>query len=245
MSMIVTMTTPYGIVMAADHQITQFPKREQVSGGLNVQDHINKLLANNVQNICDQIYEKNKNFYKPLTKSAKKLFAIGDNMAFSTGKVLHTKEFYPVELLAEQFCRKNTFTKPEDVAKSLFDFMCSKDDGMDLYIHLAGYNKDNDGFIPEFYDINIVEKKCKYLGCTGFQYAGANDYFTLYTERLASQVMFYTVQDAINICRLAIDMSRRLGRYLDFEETISEDEDVIAITIDGLQWIKRAKLEVR
>ena len=239
MSYIVTMLTQGGIVMAADRQITQFPTKEKIES-----DMPNELFA--VQHVCDLLYEKNKNFYKPLTKSARKLFTIGDNMAFSMGQELLTKDFYPVELLADQFCRKNTFDKPTDAAQSLFDFMCSKDENMNLYIHFAGYDKSNtERFTPEFYDIKISEKKCEFMGHTGFMYAGANDYFTPYTEKLANQIMVYTVQDAIDICQLAIDMSRRLGRYLDFKETISPDEEIVAITPNGIQWVKKSKLEAR
>jgi hypothetical protein len=116
---------------------------------------------------------------------------------------------------------------------------------MDLYIHLAGYDKENDYFIPEFYEIKIAEGKCEFKGNTGFMYAGANDYFTPFTSKIANQIMMYSVQDAVDICCLAIEMSRKLGRYMDFTETISEDFEIIVITLDGLQWVKKAKLEVK
>jgi hypothetical protein len=242
------MLTHGGIVMAADRQISQFPKQEKIASCLPLPpniNHINNFLIDNVQQICDSVYEKNKDFYKVATKSTKKLFAVSNNIAFSTGQTLHTKEFYPVELLADQFCRKNTFDKPKDAAQSLFEFMSSKDDVMDLHIHLAGYDKEKDYFIPEFYEIKTAEGKCEYKGNTGFLYAGANDYFTPFTRKIGSQVMIYSIQDAVDICCLAIEMNRKLGLYMDFQEIISEDYEIIVITLDGLQWVKKAKLEVK
>jgi hypothetical protein len=248
MSYIVTMLTQGGIVMAADRMIIQSPITHNITGGLPLQsmNHINEFLSRNVQQIVSQLDESNRNFYRVGTKSTKKLFTVGDNIAFSTGQQLHTtKEFYPVELLAEKFCRKNTFLNPKDIAQSLFEYMSAADETMDLVIHLAGYDKGNEDFIPEFYEIKIAEKKCEFMGHTGFMYAGGNDYFTPFTSKIANQVMIYTVQDAVDICCLAIDMSRKLGRYVDLKETISEDYEVIAITMEGLQWVKKAKLEVK
>lgn len=248
MSYIVTMLTQGYIVMAADRQICHFPVKEKIAGRAPTPEnmiYLNEFLTNNVQRICDDIYEKYQNHYNVLTKSAKKLFTVNDNIAFSTGQKLYTRELCPVELLADQFCRKNTFEKPADTAKSLFDFMCSKDAAMDLTIHLAGYDKNKELFTPEFYEINILQKTCERWGSTGLVFAGANDYFSPFVDKIANQIKLYTVQDAVDICCFAIDMSRKLQKYVDFQEVISEDYDVLAITANGLQWVKKAKLEAR
>jgi hypothetical protein len=122
--------------------------------------------------------------------------------------------------------------------------MCSADDTMDLTIHFAGYDKSYGFFLPELYEINILQKIFKYHGNTGIAVAGANDYFMPFTEKIKEQINLYNLQDAVDICCLAIDMSRRLEKHIDFRETIS-DFDMVAITLDGLQWLKKAKLEVR
>jgi hypothetical protein len=80
----------------------------------------------------------------------------------------------------------------------------------------------------------------------GFIYAGSNEYFQPFADRLniRKTILEYSLQDAANICKPAIDMSRGLERYLDFNEAVSEDIEMIAVTIDGIKWIKKAELSI-
>jgi hypothetical protein len=187
-------------------------------------------------------------FSKPLTKSAKKLFTIGDNIGVCMGQAMYTQKRFPLDLLVGNFCKTNTFDKPKDAAEQLFEYLRSKDENLNTILHVAGYNKTNGEFpMPEIWHVDMENKKVSFFNNLGFLYGGANDYFKPFSDRIntSTALLDYSLQDAVDISKFAIDMSRSLERYLDFSELISPDIEMIAITIHGIQWVLKKELECK
>jgi len=98
--------------------------------------------------------------------------------------------------------------------------------------------------MPEIYFLNTQDGKITDLRNYGFWCRGANQYFDRYQEKINVNIHSYTLQDAIDITRFAFDTSRGLGRYLDKEDLISDDMEIIAITPYGIEWVQKKELEL-
>jgi len=55
----------------------------------------------------------------------------------------------------------------------------------------------------------------------------------------------YTLQDAADISKFAIDTVRGLDRFIDFQDCVSEKIEMIAITRDDLKWLIKQELECK
>ena len=239
MSYITAMVLCDGIVMAADRQITQ-------SAGMK---KINPQTANNTaeQQVIELVNRKldSINFDKPLTRSAKKLFTIGDNVGVAQGQNMFSSKGLPINMFVDAFCRRNNFVSPKEAAEKLLEYLRTIDSTADTIFMVAGYDKSKpDVLTGDAWHINVRDNECCLMNNPGFSYAGANDYFLEFSNKIndLSKIMNYSLQDGINICKLAIDTSRGLERYIDFNEAISDEIEMIVVTIDGIKWIKKAEL---
>jgi hypothetical protein len=191
------------------------------------------------------VLHQSTSYSRPIPKTDKKLFAKVDNIGLAMGKTMHTSKKFPVNLLVSSFCKKNNFDTPKEAVEKLLEYLRSKDPEMDTIILLAGYDKTSEEFpLPEMYHISVKNNAASFYGNMGFLYAGNNDYFKPYSDRIRQEqnILDYSLQDAVDICQLATHMSRELDRLIDFRDTVSEDIEMIAITLDGIQWIKKAEL---
>lgn len=186
---------------------------------------------------------------KPLTKTARKLFTMGDNIGIVMGQAMYTESQIPVSVFIDHFCATNTFDGPEQAAIKLLELLHRVGGNIDTYVFLAGYDKSKpDQLTPEIYHFEVNKGTLHGGSDVSFCYAGANAYFKPFSERLNADklsLLNYSLQDALNICMLATDMSRGLEKYLDFNQEISDDVEIIAITPRGIQWVRKAELEVK
>jgi len=243
MSYITTMGVPSGVIMAADRQITQ---KAQIQTELPEGRNDNEtFILNTIARTYEPTFAMLKNYARPISRTVKKLFTIGDNIGVNMGQTLHTKEGIPVSVFMDYFCRTKSFDDPEIAAKELCNYLHGIDGNMDTIIHLAGYDKtEPDILTPEVYRISIKENTVFSMKNYGFHYAGYNDYFLQHCEKIDENIFKYSLQDAADICNFAITMCRTLSKYLDFNSGISDDIEMIAITHNGIQWIKKAELKL-
>ena len=224
MSYITTMAVPEGVIMAADRMIVEY------IGELGFE-------------APDGFREATKDYNRPLTRTAKKLFAIGGNIGGIIGQTMYTNQGLPVSMFIDHFCNNNDFDEPRQAAEKLAEYIHGIDGNMDTIMVLAGYNRNTpDVLSSESYNIVIKTKEVERLSSFGFCYAGTNSYFGPYNEKINENILRYTLQDAANVCKFATDMSRGLDRYLNFKEAITEDIDMIAITRCGMQWLSGGRL---
>ena len=207
------------------------------------------------ENLFERLFARNQELFNFVrnhseiqTKSARKLFTIGDNIGINMGQAMYTNNRVPVSVLLDWFCRSNTFDKPKEAAEKLLSYLHGVDGNMDTTLMLAGYDKsDPENLLGYVFRIDVKDNEVEPLSNLAFQYAGANDYFKQYCEKINqnTQLCRYTLQDAADICKLAIDTCRKFERYFDFKEAITESIEMIAITHSGIQWLRKAELEVR
>jgi len=245
MSYIVTMGVAEGVIMAADRQITQ-------------RADIGRLNMNTAGNPAEQIVTKMineklailKSFVTPLTRTARKLFTMGDNIGVSMGKSMYNESGIPMAVFVDYFCRTHTFDKPQEAAGELLKYLSNVGGNVDTLLHLAGYNRSQpEQLTPEMYHLDLEANVFSGGSDLAFNYGGFNEYFKPFSDRIndreAKTIFKYSLQDAVDIAKFAIDMSRFLSRYLDFEDAISSDIEMIAITHNGIQWLRKAGLEIR
>jgi len=243
MSYITTMVVCEGIIMAADRQITQTASTRkldlQMANNNTMEQQIASLFNQKLSNLDDL-------FKKPLTRSAKKLFTMGNNIGIAMGQTMYTRNHVSLSIYVDDFCRKHTFDKPKEAAEKLLKYLRNIDDSVDTILFLAGFDNDPELLSGEAYYIKVKDNEYGSMKMPGFNYAGANEYFFDYSNKINARekILSYTLQDAVNICKLATDICRGLERYLDFNEAISDDIEMIAITKDGIQWLKKAELTI-
>jgi hypothetical protein len=198
-----------------------------------------------------------------VSKTIKKLFSIGDNIGVNMGGMALSSS----NLYLEHLSGTKNYDSPIEAARDIMFFFIEdmekavreKKDGMssDTEFYVAGYDKTKAGkktllnpigkwslIDPEIYHISVQNERITSMGCFGFLFRGANSYFNYYCEKINEKIFGYTLQDAVNITKLAFDTSRSLGKYLDGEEYISEDIEMLAITPLGIEWVQKKELEM-
>jgi len=204
-----------------------------------------------IKTINEKLKAVRKSFTTPLTKTARKLFTMGDNIGVCMGQAMYNESGVPMSAFVDYFCRTHTFDKPREAAQELLNYLCEVGgNNIDTLLHLAGYNKSEpEQLTPEMYHLSLETKSFSGGSDLAFNYGGFNEYFKPFSDRIndreAKTIFKYSLQDAADIAKFAIDMSRFLSRYLDFEDGISDDIEMIAITHSGIQWLRKAELEVR
>jgi hypothetical protein len=240
MSFISAMAVPDGIIMMADMQVTLGAFKDDAPG--------------------------------VSTKYAKKLFTMGDNIAVShasrtTGRL--GKYGQDSGGLINEFCRANTFRDPQKATYALYDYIkkggsnahhaenLRKDyelNGEDEYvIFVAGYVRhEGKGLIcPSVYRISTLEEdevKIAYKGCEGFMQCGNMTHVWQYVEKINADKDFLhncTLQDAVDASKIIFDMARGLERLIDHIDTISENFEMLALTPDGVRWLRKHELEIK
>jgi hypothetical protein len=236
-----------GVIMAADRQITQLLGVVEELEATAAKDDIERLT---VKAINEKLNEFKKASLKPITKTARKLFTMSDNIGVSMGNEMYNEQGLPMGVYVDFFCRNNTFDKPHEAAVVLLAYLRKVGGNVDTILHLAGYDKSNiDALSPEMYHLSLKDNKISGGPDLAFWYGGFNDYFKPFYEKINDRekklIFRYSLQDAAIIAKTAIDMSRFLSQYIDFKDGISDDIEMIGITPNGIQWLRKAELEIK
>jgi hypothetical protein len=200
------------------------------------------------------------------TELKRKIFTIGSNIGLVYGGVAGTKDGRTVEQYLERFCKTHSFTNPEEAGFELIFYMkkntelCDvsykEDSYNDTVLYIAGYDNRKKKYIlnssrdtfpkPEIYFVTIKAGQIRFSGDMGFLYAGSYAYIKPFTDKLNTTIAIkqHSLQGAVDFSKLAFDITRGLEKHLDLKTTISDDFEMIAITPYGIQWLRKAELEI-
>jgi hypothetical protein len=144
------------------------------------------------------------------------------------------------------FCNNYSFNDPKGCAESLLHFIRELSQNINAEYHVCGYNPEGKIPLPEFWLVDVKNNmvfdaagKEKY----GINISGANEYFFPYAQRINKNIMFYSLQDAIDVSLFAIEMSMKLEWFIDRDEFISPPIDLLVIEPAGVKWIKQKTLK--
>lgn len=62
-------------------------------------------------------------------------------------------------------------------------------------------------------------------------------------DQINKNMIYYTLQDAVDVTMFAFEMSMKLERFIKLEKHITPPIDVLVITQSGVEWISKKKLE--
>jgi hypothetical protein len=161
-------------------------------------------------------------------------------------------------LSIEQFCEHKHFNGPMEAAEGIHKHIrtdLTESVGTMCVIQIAGYNKSDNK--PAVYTIDyrqgeeIIGKfgneTCKYRGDRGFFHFGCADgYIEQYAEMINKSefIRICSLQEAADWSVLMHSFGKGMIRYMSLRDDISDEIDVIAITPEGIRWLRKPELEV-
>lgn len=243
MSFISSFVVVDGIVMAADSACSMLKM-------MDVDNTKNGNYEQAMQNVLNGSMTRNKNNVigsQVVSKSIEKLWEMKKcPIAISSGHEKITRNTgKSINPYLEQFINTHSYDTPQDAAIGLMLHIQKVDPTIGAIFHVCGYNHSGDVPYPEFYVVNVAtqEVSCGAMGGVGgFNFHGANDYFSQYVPMINENLIHFTLQDAIDITLFAFEMSIKLQRFIKLEEYISPPIDLLVIRQGGIQWIQRKTL---
>jgi hypothetical protein len=243
MSMIVTTVVPSGIVMAADSATTFFTWADMKNISLNnYEEAVKNARAGTVQTTRENILS-----WSTATRYTNKINVIGNNIAILYGNEMMTENNVSLDPVVNNFCLKNKFDNPQKAAQALLEYLRKDYSKQDVTFMIGGY-VDAEIPYPETWHINIKENQLNIMtgkGQYGVVYASANDYFRNFRELINKNAHCFSLQDAIDITMWAFDISMKCERFIDLKRFIWAPIDVLTITQNGVEWVKRKKPEIK
>lgn len=240
MSLIISVYTQQGLVMAADSRLTlSFPRR----------------LGDPSQTIST-----------PTSDSATKLFLLG-SVGVSFCGVADIKKS-PIAGAIEKFAVEHNISDrsldPEATAKELLAYFASHGVSQDTQLHVGGYRVGTTLVEQELWAVNLGTKACQRLNNPAEQGAFwggeidvlqrlLNDVQLLPAGGAAPQPIpffgtpfeWFTLQDAIDFAEYAIRTTIDTMRFQYREKTVGGPVDILVITPSGAQWIARKSLRTQ
>lgn len=239
MSLVISVYTREGIVMAADSRLTlTFPRT--VAG----QSHTVSVTSSD---------------------SAKKLFLTTNRIGISTFGVA-TVNGAPIGGVIESFIvekLKGQDLPPKETAEALLAYLTSIGVSQASSFHVAGYRTVGTTFEQEAVFLDLAAKTITRMNTPGMQganWGGEIDVF----QRLINEVMlvgtlgtaptpiptfavpfeFFTLQDAIDFAGFAMRATIDTMRFQAREKTVGGPVDILMITPDDARWIAQKQLSV-
>jgi len=197
---------------------------------------------------------------------------IGISLTAASQRYVRHGHIYTV--LLNRFCNEHTFSTPREAAFALHDFIysggrdkahveymekCYDLDGEDKYLfHVAGYEIDEKrGLVnPNLYCVNTIHcsdsrKEPVVFAREGKGYIQCE--YEIHIAEFINQINAdkeeafynYSLQNAVDISKTLFDIARGAQRIINRVNTISENFEMIALTPDGIQWLKKYELKVR
>lgn len=241
MSLVITVYTREGIVMAADSRLTlTFPRT--LPG---VPPHTVSVTSSD---------------------SARKLFLTPDRIGISTFGAA-TINGAPIGGVIESFIVEHLKGKslpPKETADALLAYFDGIGVSQATSFHIAGYRSGGVALDQEVVFADLARRSVTQLNPTGQQganWGGEIDVF----QRLLNDVAlvgapgtdpsplpsfavpfeFFTLQDAIDFAGFAVRATIDTMRFQNREKTVGGPVDVLVITPDGAQWIAQKRLAVQ
>jgi len=238
MSLVVTVYTREGIVMAADSRLTlTYPRNDPGQ-----QPHTISVTTSD---------------------SAKKLFLTPNHIGISTFGTAAIKGA-PIAGVIESFIVEQTKDKnlpPKETADALLAYLTAMGVSQSTSFHVAGYRPDGTTFKQEVFFLDLAAKTVKQISVTGQQGANWGGEFDV-LQRLLNDVLltgapgaaptpipffgvpfeWFTLQDAIDFANFAIRATIDTLRFQAREKTVGGPVDILVITPDNSHWIAQKQL---
>lgn len=245
MSFITTMAVPDGIIMLGDMLCSYFTPHKELPG-----------------------YQRVGSCYY------KKLHSMSNNIGISMCGASDYAGLKGLDLgrQIDEFCRKKSFNGPREAAEALLDYIlygdnkCNYSDRQFYYnahgepefvIHVAGYFKNNKNELiqPSVYTICTVRsliqegwQRIGYEGSAGLWQCGNMRQIKPYVDTINADKDFIghcTLQEAVNAVMYIYNAARGFEWMIDRIESISEEFEMLAITKDGIKWLRQHELQVK
>jgi len=244
MSMVITVTCTEGIVMGSDSacsMLTMIDLQSLLSG--NIAEAYKKAVGHNLYgSVANSVGSH-------ITSSTfQKLHVMkGNNIAFSEGNEWVTRNTkMSIKPYLDYFCLNNHFDNPKTAACELLNYVRKIDPTMDAVFHVGGYNFEGEIPTPEFWYVSVLKNEAREVaskGSGGLCFSGANDYISPYIDQINKNMIYYSLQDAVDLVMFAFEMSMNAERFIKLERHITPPIDLLAITQSGVEWVQRKKLE--
>ena len=223
MSQIVTTVVYDGIIMAADSATS---KLKFING--EVSSNPNDVLSGHI-----------------VSRSIQKLHTIGNNIGVSESHQWTLEYGKSIKPYLSKFYNDNNFSTPIEAAEALMKYVQSIDSTIDARFNIAGYEPQGNGLpVPMAY---VVEPKTNEItrlnepGLCGIMWLGVSDWFAAHIQKI--NLGLFSMQDAIDISTFIIDGAIKLNRFQGEREGVCLPIDVLAITQNGIEWVKKKSLK--
>ena len=243
MSFLATTVMPEGIVMTADSATSALKMMdiENFQNG-NLEAALENLVSGQIFSNPENVIDR-----KIVGRSTRKLFVMsGNNIAISSGHATRSRQTgISIMPNLEYFLLNNRYDNPKSCAENLLEYIQNIDPALMAKFHVCGYNPEGNIPVPEFWHVDIAKNAVMKV-CGDMQYgicwSGSNNYFLPYKEQIDRNLLMYSLQDAIDVTMFAVEVSMKLGRFLDMNEGIAPPIDLLVITQKGVEWIQRKTL---
>jgi hypothetical protein len=239
MSLVVTVYTREGIVMAADSRLTlTYPRNSPGQ-----QPHTVSVTTSD---------------------SARKLFLTPNHVGISTFGAAAIKGA-PVAGVIESFIveqMKDKNLPPKETADALLAYLTAMGVSQSTSFHVAGYRSDGTTLMQEVLFLDLAAKTVKQISVPGQQGANWGGEFDV-LQRLLNDVLlagaagaaptpipsfgipfeWFTLQDAIDFANFAIRATIDTLRFQAREKTVGGPVDILVITPDNSHWIAQKQLK--
>ena len=245
MSLIITIHTNEGIIMASDSRTT-FNKQDFSP----LPDGKGAIITNN-QGVH-------------YTDTTNKTFLSKNNIGISTcgAAAINGK---PIAGYIEEFLNSKVFsdTKATEVAKLILDEFRSFSPIPDVIFHIAGYETDGDILRQRFFrvfvsinktvEIDVTSQGAAWNGETEILSRIINPYWTelkkpdgtvTYEKHNAPPIPwnFFSLQDAIDFSKYAMNTTIETMRFQERLKTVNAPIDILAIKPTGAFWVQKKEL---
>ena len=111
-------------------------------------------------------------------------------------------------------------------------------------ILISGYNDGKASILELENDGTTIREHFENIDLYGVTYHGEQDVVRALIGLGSYQYSLFRLEDAINFCDLMITTTARVQTFQTRQQTVSEKYDLLVITEDKGQWIKRHTLEI-
>ncbi|WP_017496813.1 hypothetical protein [Flavobacterium sp. WG21] len=239
MSLIISTYVPEGIIIAGDSRLTLSWNEKEDSS--------------NVE----------KNFSIIATDTNTKVFSIKDKFGLATFGAADVNGI-PISGYINQFIEEkiNDTTEIDDIPKFLHEFFGDPLGKPKTYFYLAGYKIENRISIPYLYLLDINNSTTARINETdgkiqfGANWGGESEVMTrlltdikiqqngIFTDLKSSGIPFnfFTLQDAIDFSNYAVNTTIETFRFQQRIKTVGGPVDILSITPNDVNWIKKKEL---
>ena len=245
MSLIITVHVGEGIVMASDSRSTYNQRAKRVPPGEAIPIVVESLGVH-------------------FSETCNKTFLTAANVGLSLAGDLSLNG-QPITGLVENFVRDNGNTPVQDVPRRLLRFFNELQEGLNITVFVAGYQREKGAFLPRIYRVFVKENRVEQIDTNnpGAMWGGETDVISRLTGELYLKTgegnsvddfkmhtgfpilwQYFTLQDAVDYAQYAVKTTIDTMRFQSRVKTVGGAVDILVIKPDGAQWIAKKELHI-